>query len=47
MMRWFQTGRYVAYTARQREAFGQVPTVVQAMSQLVRNYGHTASQFVR
>jgi hypothetical protein len=47
MMRWFQTGRYVADRARQREAFGQVPTVMQAMSQLVRSYGHTVSQFVR
>jgi uncharacterized protein YbjT (DUF2867 family) len=43
MTRWFQTGRYVADTARQREVFGQVPTAEQAISQLVRSYGHSAT----
>jgi hypothetical protein len=42
MTRWFQTGRYVADTV-----FDQVPTSEEAISQLVRSYGHTASQFVR
>jgi uncharacterized protein YbjT (DUF2867 family) len=27
MMRWFQTGRYIIDPTRQREAFGEVPTV--------------------
>ena len=31
MMRWFQTGRYVADPARQREVFGQVPTAEDAI----------------
>jgi uncharacterized protein YbjT (DUF2867 family) len=43
MMRWLQTGRYVADTARQREVFGQVPTAEQAISRLVRSYGHSAT----
>ena len=68
MMHWFQTGRYVADTARQREGFGQGldvgaepevdgelhrvagamrPHVHDPACQLVRSYGHTASQFVR
>jgi uncharacterized protein YbjT (DUF2867 family) len=41
MMRWFQTGQYVADTARQREVFGQVPTAEDAISRLIRSLGHT------
>lgn len=40
MMRWFQTGRYVADPARQREVFGEVPTAEVAISRLVRSLGH-------
>jgi uncharacterized protein YbjT (DUF2867 family) len=40
MMRWFQTGRYVADTTRQREVFGQVPTAEDAIARLVRSLGH-------
>jgi uncharacterized protein YbjT (DUF2867 family) len=40
MMRWFQTGRYVADPARQREVFGEVPTAEDAISRLVRSLGH-------
>jgi uncharacterized protein YbjT (DUF2867 family) len=40
MMRWFQTGRYVADPARQREVFGDVPTAEDAISRLVRSLGH-------
>jgi uncharacterized protein YbjT (DUF2867 family) len=41
MMRWFQTGRYIADQTRQREVFGQVPTAEDAISRLVRSLGHT------
>jgi uncharacterized protein YbjT (DUF2867 family) len=40
MMRWFQSGRYVADPARQREVFGEVPTAEDAISRLVRSLGH-------
>jgi uncharacterized protein YbjT (DUF2867 family) len=40
MMRWLQTGRYVADPARQREVFGEVPTAEDAISRLVRSLGH-------
>ncbi len=40
MMRWFQTGRYVADPTRQREVFGQVPTVEDAIARLIRSLGH-------
>jgi uncharacterized protein YbjT (DUF2867 family) len=40
MMRWFQSGRYVADPARQREVFGEVPTAEDAISGLVRSLGH-------
>jgi hypothetical protein len=43
MMRWFQTGRYVADPARQGEVFGQVPTAEDAIARLVRSLGHTAT----
>jgi uncharacterized protein YbjT (DUF2867 family) len=41
MMRWFQTGQYVADTTRQREVFGQVPTAEDAIGRLIRSLGHT------
>jgi uncharacterized protein YbjT (DUF2867 family) len=41
MMRWFQTGGYVADTTRQREVFGPVPTAEDAISRLIRSLGHT------
>ncbi len=40
MMRWFQTGQYVADTSRQREVFGQVPTAEDAISRFVGSLGH-------
>ena len=40
MMRWFQTGRYVADPTRQREVFGQVPTAEDAIARLVRSFAH-------
>ncbi len=43
MMRWFQTGRYVADTTRQREVFGQVPTVEDAIGRLIRSLEHTVT----
>jgi uncharacterized protein YbjT (DUF2867 family) len=41
MMRWFQTGRYVADPARQREIFGEVPTAEESIAGFVRRLGHT------
>src|SRR6266545_8099999 len=43
MMRWFQTGRYVADPTRQREVFGQVPTAEQAIARFIRSLGHTVA----
>jgi uncharacterized protein YbjT (DUF2867 family) len=40
MMRWFQTGRYVADPTRQGEVFGQVPTAEDAIARLIRSLGH-------
>lgn len=40
MMRWFNTGRYVADPARQREVFGQVPTAEEAIAEFIRGLGH-------
>ena len=40
MMRWFQTGRYVADPTRQSEVFGQVPTAEDAIARLIRSLGH-------
>ena len=39
MMRWFQTGRYVADPTRQREVFGQVPTAEDAIARFLRSLG--------
>jgi hypothetical protein len=36
---WFQSGRYVADTTRQREVFGQVLTAEDAIGRLVRRLG--------
>ncbi len=41
MMRWFQTGRYVADPARQRRAFGDAPIAEAAIAKLLRGLGHT------
>jgi uncharacterized protein YbjT (DUF2867 family) len=41
MMRWFQTGRYVADPTRQREVFGEVPTAEEAIARLLQKLGHT------
>jgi uncharacterized protein YbjT (DUF2867 family) len=43
MLRWFQTGRYVADPTRQREVFGQVPTAEDAISRFVGSLGHTVA----
>jgi uncharacterized protein YbjT (DUF2867 family) len=40
MMRWFQTGQYVADPTRQREVFGQVPTAEDAISRFAGSLGH-------
>jgi uncharacterized protein YbjT (DUF2867 family) len=37
MLRWFQTGRYVADPTRQREVFGEVPTAEQAIARFVQS----------
>jgi uncharacterized protein YbjT (DUF2867 family) len=42
MMRWFQTGRYVADPSRQREVFGQLPSPEEAIARLLGSLGHTA-----
>lgn len=40
MAGWFQSGRYVADTTRQREIFGAVPTAEDAIARLVTSLGH-------
>jgi hypothetical protein len=40
MIDWFQTGRYVADTRRQREVFGVVPTAEDAIGRYVTALGH-------
>ena len=40
MMRWFETGNYVADTARQGEVFGPVPTAEDTIGRLLRMLGH-------
>jgi hypothetical protein len=39
MLRYFQTGRYVADTQRQAEVFGTVPTAEDAVERLLRDAG--------
>jgi uncharacterized protein YbjT (DUF2867 family) len=41
MLRWFETGRYVANPTRQREVFGEVPTAEDAVARLLGSLGHT------
>lgn len=41
MLSWFQTGRYVADTARQREVFGSVPTAENTIGRLLTSLGHS------
>jgi uncharacterized protein YbjT (DUF2867 family) len=43
MLRWFQTGRYVADPTRQGEVFGEVPTAEDAIARLLRSLGHTVA----
>jgi uncharacterized protein YbjT (DUF2867 family) len=43
MVQWFETGRYVANPARQREVFGPVPTAEDAIARLIRSLGHTVT----
>ena len=43
MMRWFQTGRYVADPARQGEVFGEAPTAEEAIAKFVGGVGHTVT----
>ncbi|MCI0141878.1 SDR family oxidoreductase [Arthrobacter bambusae] len=40
MMEWFQTGRYVADTSRQRDVFGPPPTAEDAVARLLAGLGH-------
>ncbi|MCZ9880385.1 SDR family oxidoreductase [Arthrobacter sp. B2a2-09] len=40
MMDWFQTGRYVADTSRQREVFGPPPSAEDAVARLLTGLGH-------
>ncbi|HSU34300.1 MAG TPA: SDR family oxidoreductase [Propionibacteriaceae bacterium] len=42
MMRYFQTGRYVADPRRQTEVFGPVPTAAEAVGRLLRDAGLTS-----
>jgi uncharacterized protein YbjT (DUF2867 family) len=43
MLRWFQTGGYIADPTRQREVFGEVPTAEDAISRFVGSLGHTVA----
>jgi uncharacterized protein YbjT (DUF2867 family) len=43
MLRWFQSGGYVADPTRQREVFGEVPTAEDAISRFVGSLGHTVA----
>jgi uncharacterized protein YbjT (DUF2867 family) len=40
MLDWFQTGRYVADTTRQREVFGTVPTAEGSVARFITHLGH-------
>lgn len=44
MMRWFQTGKYVADPTRQREVFGETPTAEKAIAAFVTRLGHPLVQ---
>jgi uncharacterized protein YbjT (DUF2867 family) len=43
MLRWFQTGGYVADPTRQGEVFGKVPTAEDAIARLLGSLGHTVA----
>ena len=43
MLRWFQTGGYIADPTRQGEVFGPVPTAEDAIARLIRSLGHTTT----
>ena len=43
LMRWMQTGRYVADPARQGEVFGQVPTPEEAIATYLAGLGHAVN----
>jgi uncharacterized protein YbjT (DUF2867 family) len=43
MLRWFQTGGYVADPTRQREVFGEGPTAEDAISRFVGSLGHAVA----
>jgi len=40
MVDWFETGRYVADTTRQREVFADVPTAEDAVARFATSLGH-------
>ena len=44
MVRYFQTGRYVADTQRQAEVFGTVPTAEDAVGRVLRDAGLVPNQ---
>ncbi|UZX03299.1 SDR family oxidoreductase [Arthrobacter sp. CDRTa11] len=44
MIDYFQTGRYVADTTRQREVFGAVPTAEDAIGRLITSLGHSLAR---
>jgi hypothetical protein len=44
MIDWFQTGRYVADSTRQREVFGRVPTVEESIPRLITSLGHSITR---
>jgi uncharacterized protein YbjT (DUF2867 family) len=47
MIRWFQTGRYVADPSRQSQVFGRVPTAEDAIARLVGSLGHSSPSMRR
>jgi uncharacterized protein YbjT (DUF2867 family) len=47
MMRWFESGRYVAETTRQGQVFGHVPTAEEAIAGLLRNLSDTRNETTR
>ena len=42
MFAWFETGKYVADTTRQAQAFGPPPTAEDAITRFARSLGHEA-----
>jgi uncharacterized protein YbjT (DUF2867 family) len=43
MVRWFETGRYVADPSRQRQVFGQVSTAEDSIARLIGSLRHTGT----